>query len=58
MTATVHGSRARRDPALALWAVAGSCWLLLVGLALVAPGLAHRHGVLGALARSGEASPL
>ena len=36
MTATVHGSRARRDPALALWAVAGTCWLLLVGLALAA----------------------
>ena len=54
MTANVHGSRALRDPALALWAVAGTCWLLLVGLALVAPGLAHHHGVLGALASGSD----
>jgi predicted metal-binding membrane protein len=38
------------DPKLALWSVAGVCWLLLIGLALVAPGLAHHHGVIGALA--------
>ena len=50
----MHGSRARRDPALALWAVAGACWLLLVGLALAAPGLAHHHGVLGALASGSD----
>jgi predicted metal-binding membrane protein len=54
MTATVHGSRAVRDPARALWAVAGACWLLLVGLALAAPGLGHQHGVLGALASGSD----
>jgi predicted metal-binding membrane protein len=43
-------ARARHDPAVALWAVAGACWVLLVGLALLAPDLAHHHGVVGATA--------
>lgn len=41
---------ARHDPRLTLWAVAGVCWLLLVGFAVYAPGLAHHNGVIGALA--------
>lgn len=43
-------ARARRDPGLALWAVAGASWVLLVGLAATTPGLAHHDGVAGALA--------
>jgi hypothetical protein len=34
---------ARRDPGPVLWAVAGGCWLLLAGLAVLNPGLAHHH---------------
>jgi len=37
-----------------LWAVAGGCWLLLTGLAVLNPGLAHHHGVVADL-RSGTA---
>lgn len=29
---------ARRDPGPVLWAVAGGCWLLLAGLAVLNPG--------------------
>jgi predicted metal-binding membrane protein len=47
---TAPAGRRPRDPAPALWAVTGAAWLLLVGLALYAPGLAHAHGVAGALA--------
>ncbi|MCE3551781.1 DUF2182 domain-containing protein [Pseudonocardia sp. RS11V-5] len=36
----------RHDPGLVLWAVTGVGWLLLVGLAIYAPELAHRHGDL------------
>jgi predicted metal-binding membrane protein len=50
MAATALAARARHDPGLALWAVGGACWLLLAGLAVMAPGLANHHGVLGALA--------
>ena len=45
---------ARRDPGPVLWAVAGGCWLLLAGLAVLNPGLAHHHGVVADL-RSGTA---
>jgi predicted metal-binding membrane protein len=50
MAATALAARARHDPGIALWAGAGVCWLLLAGLAVMAPGLANHHGVLGALA--------
>ena len=49
MSAPTLIARARHDPGVALWVVAAACWLLLVGLALGAPDLAHHHGVVGAL---------
>ena len=51
-------TRIRHDPGFALWAVAGTCWVLLVALALLAPGLAHRHGVAGALATGADPAPV
>jgi len=48
---------ARRDPGPVLWTVAGGCWLLLAGLAVLNPGLAHHHGVVADL-RSGTAVTL
>lgn len=53
MSRTRVTTHVRRDPGQVLWAVAGTCWLLLVGLAVLAPALAHRHGD-SAQARSGE----
>jgi predicted metal-binding membrane protein len=41
------------DPGQVLWAVAGACWLLLVGVGVFAPALAHQHGAV-IQARSGE----
>jgi predicted metal-binding membrane protein len=43
---TVSRARVRDDPGRVLWAVTGACWLLLVGVAIYAPELAHRHGEL------------
>ena len=41
--ATSATAQVRPDPGQVLWAVAGACWLLLVGLAMLPLGLAHQH---------------
>lgn len=38
--------RVRPDPGQVLWGVTGACWLLLVAVAVYAPGLARHHGAL------------
>jgi predicted metal-binding membrane protein len=46
MMATVAGvGTVRRDPGRALWVAVGGSWLLLVGAALVDPGLGHHHQI-------------
>jgi predicted metal-binding membrane protein len=57
MSAPSLSARVRHDPARVLWAVAGACWVLLVVLAVLVPGLAHHHRVVGAL-ESGQDSAL
>lgn len=54
MTAPPLVDRVRRDPGVRLWVVTGAAWVLLVALAVAAPGIAHHHGVIGALASGGD----
>ncbi len=58
MSLATRVTRARHDPGVALWVVAGAAWLLLIVAVLAgSPQLAHHHGVAGAL-RSGTRPPL
>jgi predicted metal-binding membrane protein len=49
MTSTAAGvDTVPHDAGRALWITVGGSWLLLVGTALVDPGLGHHHRILGA----------
>src|SRR4051794_28941290 len=56
MSAPASLARVRHDPARVLWAVAGGSWVLLVVLAVLVPGLAHHHRVVGALESGQDAA--